>query len=56
MSDKCPYTVTRSGDHIFRCNRAIDGRLLCAMHTEVVLKVLDAVNDELIAALRKYAQ
>lgn len=51
--DKCPYIVTRAGDTNYRCHRATNGKLLCPMHREIVLKVLDAVNDELIAALRK---
>ena len=53
MSTKCSYVVTRSGDMLFHCHRATNGKLLCPMHREIVLKVLDAVNDELIATLRK---
>lgn len=53
MSTKCPYIVTKAQDKHYRCHRETRGKLLCPMHREIVLKVLEAVNDELIAALRK---
>lgn len=53
MSNKCPYVVTKVHGKDYRCYRETKGKLLCPMHREIVLKVLDAVNDELIAALRK---
>ena len=53
MSNKCPYVVTKVGDQNYRCNRETNGKLLCPMHEARVLEAWNAVNDELIAALRK---
>ena len=49
MAGTCPYITTKFGD---RCNIDTGGKLLCELHEDVVLEVLNSVNDELVAKLR----